>query len=74
MGKGYHIFMDKFFSSVNLYKELLMENIYATGSLIFRQRNFAPDLTLVAKRGLGRKGDMVVRQDEDVCVTVWQDT
>ena len=51
-----------------------MENIYATGSLIFRRRNFPPDLTLVAKRGLGRRGDMVVRQDEDVRVTVWQDT
>ena len=74
VGKGYHIFMDSFFSSVNLYKELLIDNIYATGTLIFRRRNFPPDLALVAKRGLGRRGDMVVRQDGNVCVTVWQDT
>ena len=74
VGKGYYIFMNSFFSSVNLYKELLIDNIYATGTLIFRRRNFPPDLALVAKRGLGRRGDMVVRQDGNVCVTVWQDT
>ena len=51
VGKIYHSFMDNF-SSVNLYTELLMENIYATGSLIFRRRNFPPGLSLVAKRSL----------------------
>ena len=74
VGKGYHIFMDSFFSSVNLYKELLIDNIYATGTLIYRRRNFPPDLVLAAKRGLGERGDMVVRQDGNVCITVWQDT
>ena len=35
VGKGYHIFMDSFFSSVNLYKKLLIDNIYATGTLTY---------------------------------------
>ena len=35
VGKGYHMFMDSFFSSVTLYKELLLDGIYAMGTLKF---------------------------------------
>ena len=40
-GKGISHFYGQYFSTVNLYKELL---IYATGSIIFRLSNFCPDL------------------------------
>ena len=51
-----------FFSSVNLYKEILFDNIiYATVTLISRRRNFPPELLLSAKRYLGKRGDMVAR-------------
>ena len=32
VGKFYHVFMDKFFSSVALFRRLLADDIYATGT------------------------------------------
>ena len=59
VGKGYGIFMD-IFSSVNLYKEILFDNIiYATVTLISRRRNFPPDLLLAAKLYLGKRGGVI---------------
>ena len=74
VGKAYHIFMDSFFSSVPLYHKLLSHNIYCTGTLRSKRRNFPPDLKDVAKRGLATRGDMMARQDGNVSVCVWQDT
>ena len=44
VGKYYHIYMDNFFSSVTLYKNLLDEGIYCTGTLQANRRYFPPDL------------------------------
>ena len=66
--------MDSFFSSVALYRKLLLEGIYCTGTLRSNRRNFPPDLKEPSKKGLAQRGDMAVRQDGNVCVTVWQDT
>ena len=74
VGKAYHIFMDSFFSSVPLYHKLLSHNIYCTGTLRSNRRNFPPDLKDVSKRGLASRGDVMVRQDGNVSVCVWQDT
>ena len=74
VGKSCHIFVDSFFSSVTLYHRLLSDNIYCTGTLLSNRRNFPPDLKDVAKRGLGKRGDKVARQDGNVSVCVWQDT
>ena len=74
VGKQHHIFMDSFFSSVSLYRNLLVDGIYCTGTLRANRRNFPPDLKTPSKKGLGCRGDRAVRQDGNVCVTVWQDT
>ena len=74
VGKAYHIFIDNFFSSVALCNQLLLDNIYCTGTLRPNRRNFPPDLKDAAKRGLARRGDLKMRQDGNVCVCVWQDT
>ena len=66
--------MDSFFSSVFLYKNLLKDNIYCTGTLRTHRLHFPEALKTIAKRGLGRRGDREVRQDGNVVVTVWQDT
>jgi len=71
VGKYYHIYMDNFFSSVTLYKNLLEEGIYCTGTLQANRRYFPPDLQ--ACRGLAKRGDMVARQEGNLTVTVWQD-
>ena len=44
------------------------------GSFLSTRRNFPPDLKEASKHGLAHRGDMVVRQDGNVSVTVWQDT
>ena len=74
VGKLYHIFMDIFFPSVSLYHQLLLENIYCMGTVRANRRNFPPDFKDAAKRGLAKRGDMIVRQDGNVSVCVWQDT
>ena len=74
VGKHYHIYMDSFFSSVKLYKNLLLDNIYCTGTVRAQRRNFPPDLKDVVKRGLASRGDRMTRQEGNVCVTVWQDS
>ena len=61
VGKSYHIFMDNFFPSVSLYRNLLSDMIYCTGTARSNRRNFPPDLKDVAKRGLAHRGDVVSR-------------
>ena len=68
VGKSYHVFMDSFFPSVT---NLLLENIYCIRS---NRRNFPPHLKDAAKRGLPTRGDLMMRQDGNVSVCVWQDT
>ena len=74
VGKHYHIYMDSFFSSVSLYRQLLLHSIYCTGTIRKNRRNFPPALKEFAKRGLGSRGDSEVRQDGNIAVSVWQDT
>ena len=74
VGKNYHIFMGSFFSSVPLYHQLLSDSIYCTGTVCTNQHSFHPDLKVVAKKGLAKRGDFEARQDGNVCVTVWQDS
>ena len=74
VGKNYHIYMDNFFSSVSLYKSLLLDKIYSTGTLRSNRRYFPHELKPLVKKGLARKGDCAVRQEGNTCVTVWQDT
>lgn len=44
--KNYHIFCDKFFTSIKLFQELYQERVYATGTLRADRRGFPPDLTV----------------------------
>ena len=55
VGKSYQIFMDNFFS-ISLYRALLFDRIYCTGTARNCRRNFPPDLKDVAKRGLAWPG------------------
>ena len=74
VGKSHHLFMDNFFTSVSLYRNLLNDGIYATGTALAQRRNFPQALVSVAKRGLPSRGDTASRQDGNLSVTVWQDT
>ena len=63
--------MDNFFLISNLEKDLHNEGIYCTSALQANHRYFPPDLQ--ACKGLAKRGDMVVRQEGNLTVTVWQD-
>ena len=73
-GKNCRIYMDTFFSSVPLYHALLADNIYCTGTIRTNRRSFPPGRKVMAKKRLAKRGDSEVRQDGNVCVTVWQDS
>lgn len=40
VGKNYSVYMDNFFSSIELFQRLLDGNIYATGTLRSNRKNF----------------------------------
>ena len=74
VGHHYHVYMDNYFSSVGLYKDLLQDNIYATGTLRSDRKHFPLELKSTVKKGLPSRGDTEFRQDGNLSVTVWQDT
>ena len=58
VGKNYHIYMDNFFSSVSLYKSLLLDKIYSTGTLRSNRRYFPPELKTISEKGDGKEGGL----------------
>ena len=74
VGQHYAVYMDNFFTSIPLFRSLLEDNIYATGTMRRDRRGFPDDLTDVAKRGLSSRGQSLSRQSGGLVVTVWQDT
>ena len=74
IGRNHRLFMDNFFTSVPLFQDLLNEQTYACGTLR-RDRKYLPDdLKALAKHGFRTRGDFAFRQDEELVMTVWQDT
>ncbi len=74
MGRQNSVYMDNFFSSIQLYLRLLEDDIYATGTLRSDRQMFPADLVGAARRGLPSRGDSEFGQDGNLVVTVWQDT
>jgi len=48
-GMGYSLTMDRYFSSVTLFQELLRRNVYATGTINCNRKGFPPNLSLQPK-------------------------
>ena len=57
-----------------MYRQLLADDIYATGSLQSNQKLFPTDLIPVVKCGLSSRGDIEFYQGGNLAVIVWQDT
>jgi len=71
-GKNYHIYMDNFFSSVSLYKNLLLDNIYCTGTLPVNRRNFSSVHKKVVK-SLPKKVIKKMMLRVNIYLIMWQD-
>ena len=50
------------------------DRIYCTGTIRTNRRSLPPDLKVMAKKDLAKRGEFEMRQDGNVCVTVWQDS
>ena len=74
MGRNHSLFMDNFFTSIPVFLEHLDEHTYACGTLR-RDRKYLPnDMKTIAKNGLSTRGDFEFHQDDELVMTVWQDT
>ena len=81
----HHVYFDNFFSSVTLILELLMDGIYACGTLRSNRIGFPEEFKQYIKKGLPSRGDFQVAQlkktktiptrksSKSVAVSVWQD-
>lgn len=69
LGKGYSIYMDNFYNSTTLAKQLLSKDTYVTGTLRKDRRDNPKDLVQTKLR----KGDSITFYNEGVAVTKWHD-
>lgn len=66
---GHHLFMDNFYTSVNLIEDLYYKNTYCTGTLRkFRKNN--PQLVVKTKL---KKGELCIQHKNNVCIIKWLD-
>ena len=72
LDKGYHIFMDNYYNSVNLAQELYNRGTHCSGTL--RISRGAPfDLKEVVRRKSLQRGEMTWRKRDNIFVICWQD-
>ena len=73
---GHHhaVYCDNFFTSANLFKDLLQDKIYACGTYNHTCKCYPRDLKPTAKSGLKKRGEYRYRQQGNLLVSLWQDT
>lgn len=74
--KNHHVYCD-FFSSFQLFSDLLSDGIYACGTIRSNRKNFPLELTPYLKHGFPKRGDSITLQSEilpNLTISVWQDT
>ncbi|CAH2004308.1 unnamed protein product [Acanthoscelides obtectus] len=70
LGVGHSVFMDNFYNSVKLTKDLLDKKTYVTGTLRSNRRGNPPEV--LAKKL--KKGELIIQfNTEGICVVKWKD-
>lgn len=72
-GMFYTIFCDNFFTSAQLFTDLLSNGVYACGTYNRTRKCYPSDLQSVAKSGLPQRGDALYRQEGNLLTSLWQD-
>ena len=73
-GKGYHLFVDNFYSTLTLYKHLYDQGVIATGTILPSRRSFPPALKNSQEWAKGReRGSMRWVRDPPCLVLQWVD-
>ncbi|GFO04588.1 PiggyBac transposable element-derived protein 4-like [Plakobranchus ocellatus] len=66
---GHHVYMDRFFSSVELAEHLLQNNTYMCSTIVSNRTGLPP----VVKRKLKTRGELVQRQKNNLVATSFHD-
>ena len=73
-GKGYHLFVDNFYSTLTLFKHLYDQGVAATGTILPSRRSFPPALKNSQEWAKGReRGSMRWVRDPPCLVPQWVD-
>ena len=70
VGRDYFLFMDNYFASIHLLRELLQECIYCCGTLRKNRKGF-PDALKTVK--LKVQGESKFARNDNLVVTIWRD-
>ncbi|XP_061169395.1 piggyBac transposable element-derived protein 4-like [Saccostrea echinata] len=70
MNKGHHVYCDSFFTSPDLFLELLREDTYACGTVRANRKGLPKDIGQIK---LKEQGKSITKQKGSMRVTVWRD-
>ena len=70
----HHLYFDNYFSSIDLLLDLYKMGLYGCGTLRSNRKGFPADIKPFVKKGLSNRGDCVIRQCNDLTVSLWQDS
>ena len=71
--RNHHFYFDNFFSSLDLFLDLWRVRLYGCVTLLSNHKAFSNDLNPDLMKGFSNFGDCLVRQHNNVTVSLWQD-
>ena len=72
--KGYTVYMDNFYSSPQLYKDLFALNTKCSGTLRMNRKHFPDFLKPAVLPSLGSQGSTAFAYHDDITIVRWKDT
>ena len=73
VGKHYTVYCDNFFTSVQLFNDLLKDSIYACGTIRSNRVGYPDEFKPFLKKGLPERGDYKTIEKENCIFSLWQD-
>lgn len=75
LDQGYRIYMDNYYTSPQLLKDLYEKKTYATGTMASNRKGFPEEIKgIVAEYNKKPRGSGIYMRDKAVVYTVWKDT
>ena len=75
LNQGYRIYMDNFYTSPQLLKDLFLQKTHATGTMASNRKGFPEQIKVLSKQYSSKpRGSGIYMRDNEVVYTVWKDT
>ena len=75
LNQGYRIYMDNFYTSPQLLKDLFLQKTHATGTMASNRKGFLEQANELSKQYSSKpRGAGIYMTDSEVVYTVWKDT